>query len=434
MWIIFLFMFLDQVSIRIRLRALRQWIKVKISELNMFDSEDTWFNENRRYTHIIATRIYLILLSIGLIVLITYNVLVSQRQQVTILNPTQTIFEQLSSDVFSSSTLQCPCQNITIPYKSFISLKANLHQFCSSDFIEKSTEWLVELYYPWVSFFFSHNDFRLFAIPQIRLLISFCRIANQTINHTLAQYESQNLISNQLETRSSIETQAQASIDDFIYSTARNFRRTIDFSRYMMSGNQIISATLSNWQFFSLNKSVSWAALWTEPRRYEHCSCDKDPSCTSPAFIDDRFISGFLVGCDPFEALLKSTLDCFYQVYCIVTIQYMYVLSNITLQPLNQSLSTSNATVNSLLDKLFVQSWNSRVSYDHYFQECASASCFYSFNAKPNIIYSISTVVGLFGGLNVFLKMLVPSMVRFFRSVLFGGRLRIQPTTANPNE
>jgi hypothetical protein len=39
-------------------------------------------------------------------------------------------------------------------------------------------------------------------------------------------------------------------------------------------------------------------------------------------------------------------------------------------------------------------------------------SCTYTITEQPNLIYIITTIIGLFGGLNVALKVIVPALVK----------------------
>lgn len=404
-------------------------IKNKLVNLNIFDTEDTWFDHHRRFGAIMATRVYLVLLATTLIILTLYNLFASQIQYYSVQNPSQSVFEELDSNRLYSLTLNCPCRTIAISYSSFVTIAPHFHQFCSSDFLTKHEEWIKLLYYPWLAFFYSYTDFRLFAAIQFRLLASFCHTTNAIVTNALIQFSSNNIISSRVQTRLAIETQANVAINHFRRSTSQTFTRIFDSIRQMMHGNGIVSATLSNWHFLTLNMSTSWTALWAEPRRYGNCSCGLNANCTSAAYIDQRFIRGFLVGCDPLEALLQSTLACLYDITCIFTIKYMYIAANLTMRPLNRSLSDSNATVQYLLENLMVDRWKTNIYYQKYYQVCAPRLCTYSITTKPNLIFVITTIIGLFGGLNVALKLLVPKSVQLILSILSRQQNRVRPCT-----
>ncbi|CAF2577132.1 unnamed protein product [Rotaria sp. Silwood2] len=394
----------------------------------MFNSEETWHNDYFRRISVISTRVYLLLLTIALIILITNNTLTIQTQQFTVNEPSQATFEQLQANSKYSSTLECPCQKIAIAFNSFIFISVHFHQFCSSDFVVKSSEWMNLLYYRWVAFFYSYDDFRLFVLPHFRLLISFCTLANDTIVSALGQFSSNTLISSRAQSRQTIETQVTTAIDRLRRSTSATFIRMLDFVRHMAHGNGIVSSTLSNWHFLSLNTSVSWTALWAESRSYGNCSCGANPTCTSPAFIDQWPILGFRVGCDPLESLLQSTLACLYDVSCINRIQFMYYSSNLTMHPLNRTLSAPSATVKSLLNQLMVNQWETSVNYESHFEACAPLTCTYSFNTQADLLYVVTTTIGVYGGISVALKLMVPYIVKIVHHLLIDRRRRIQPT------
>ena len=274
----------------------------------------------------------------------------------------------------------------------------------------------------------------LFVLPFFRLLTSFCTLDNDTVADAMDQFRSNMLISRRVQARTTIETQAHAAIHAFRQSTSQTFVRMLGFIRDAMYGNGIVSSILSNWHFLSLNKSASWTALWAESRWYGNCSCGASQMCTSPALIDDRTVRGFRVGCDPLEALLQSTLACLYDSTCILTVKYMYAASSLVMRPLNRSLSASNVTVKSLLDNLMVDRWESSVNYERHFDACAPLLCTYTLNTQATPIYIVTTIIGLFGGLNVLLKIVVPVSVRIVRQLFARRQSQVQPTTIGASE
>ncbi|CAF3767496.1 unnamed protein product [Rotaria sp. Silwood1] len=410
-----------------RVRAIWYKLKTQAVEFNMFNSEETCRNDYVRRISVMSTRVYLLLLTGALIILTTHNTLTIHTQQFVVNEPSQSTFEQLQANPQYSSTLECPCQKIAIAFNSFISISVHFHQFCSSDFVVKSSEWMNILYYRWVAFVYPYDDFRLFVLPHFRLLNSFCILANETVVNALGQFASNTLISSRAQSHQSIEIQVTAAIDQLRRSTSATFIRMLDFVRQIAHGNGIVFSTLSNWHFLSLNTSVSWTSLWAEPRSYGNCSCGANPTCTSPAFIDHWSILGFLVGCDPLEALLQSTLACLYDISCINRIQFMYYSSNLIMQPLNRTLSAPNVPVQSLLKELMVDQWETSVNYERHFEACAPLTCTYSLNTQADLLYIVTTTIGVYGGINVALKLIVPYLVKMVHHLLIDRRRRIQP-------
>ena len=151
--------------------------------------------------------------------------------------------------------------------------------------------------------------------------------------------------------------------------------------------------------------------------------------CTASAMIDEWVVPGFLIGCYPYEALLHSTLECLYNIECIDKLKTMYTSSNITFPPLDPTLSVANETVQSLVESLMIVEWQTSVIYERYYRRCAPIACTYSINQQANPLYIFSTMLGLYGGLTVILKLCVPVLVRVIRSILLSREQQMQPNT-----
>jgi hypothetical protein len=206
----------------------------------------------------------------------------------------------------------------------------------------------------------------------------------------------------------------------------------LDYVRQIAQGNGIVSSISSNWHFLSLNTTKHDHSLWSESRSYNdgNCSCGINGTCTSPAFIDEWRVPGFLVGCYPLEALLQSTLECLYNVECIEKLKTMYYRMNITTRPLNLTRSNPYATVQSLVNELLIDRWETNVVYERYYAACKPFSCSYSTTERANLLYIISTIVSLFGGLSVVFKLITPTIVSIGQHVRMNRQRRIRPSVS----
>jgi hypothetical protein len=130
-------------------------------------------------------------------------------------------------------------------------------------------------------------------------------------------------------------------------------------------------------------------------------------------------VPGIYTGCYVIESLLQSNLQCFYNQTCINTLQSYFAFSsskNIT--ALDSSLLSrylENSTIEDLLDELMVEKWNLSIMHDNYFNECEPRECSYTRQTKNNIIYIVTTIIGLIGGLTTALKLIVPRLVMLAR-------------------
>ena len=166
------------------------------------------------------------------------------------------------------------------------------------------------------------------------------------------------------------------------------------------------------------------------------CSCDNDFDCHVPAGFYDfhtyfsegyfdqtelsprEFIDGWNIACWPMESLLVSTLESFYN-----QTRFDQILMNVNsstsltrfnaLNPLENSTFTFNSTLETLVAKLFVEKWLETWNYSFYFSQCQPRYCQYYINQRPETLYIITSLLGLYGGLSVVLHLVIPYIVNF---------------------
>ena len=422
-------------NLRHRIRAAWRLAKNKLLELNLFTSELTWTDDHRRQKEIFFTRLYIVILAFAITILIVYTSISLQVQRITVHNPSLQTIRDFQSHAEFSSTLICPCQSINIPYGSFISIIPEFHQLCTSDFVRSNFDYIQLFYQQEASLLYPHDDYHIFAIPHARMLESSCKLANQTLVEALSAFISNSIVSDRAQSPDIIEAQAQIIAHRFRTSTTRTFRRTLDLVRHINQGNGIVSSIHSNWHFHSLNIS-NGAPLWSTARSYgqdETCSCGTNPLCTSPATMDGFDILGFRVGCYPLEALMQSTLACLYNTTCIERLTNMYYTPNIHFPPLDPTLTSENDTVQSLIDALMIHQWNITVDYEQYYLACSPLLCTYTIIERLNIVYVVTVIIGLYGGLTAALQLMVPAIGSIVLHVVAYRRRRIQPKNNTNN-
>jgi hypothetical protein len=140
-------------------------------------------------------------------------------------------------------------------------------------------------------------------------------------------------------------------------------------------------------------------------------------------------VPGFYWGCFVIEALLQSRLECFYNQTCINILQrYIESSSSMNVTPLDSSLSTrynASSTIQELVNQLMVEYWNLSILYENYYEDCQPTQCSYTYANKIDAVYIVTTVCGLFGGLVVVLKFLIPLLVRLIANWICKRNRRI---------
>ncbi len=89
-----------------------------------------------------------------------------------------------------------------------------------------------------------------------------------------------------------------------------------------------------------------------------------------------------------------------------------------------------NSTIEDLLDELMIEEWNRSIMYENYFNECEPTECTYTHQTKNSIIYIVTTIIGLIGGLTKALKLIVPRLVKVIALCI--EKLRVRHTPVMP--
>lgn len=173
--------------------------------------------------------------------------------------------------------------------------------------------------------------------------------------------------------------------------------------------------------------------------RYGHnqlCSCLDSSDCTYPAGIypnltaQDSYtyqgvmvptmislvqIPGFYVGCTPLDAIIQSTLECFYDDLCLS--QLFYTTSIKQLDSILESQYDIHTKVKILIENLFIEQWSKAIDFQSYFQECQPNICSYTYNTRGNAAFIVTTILSLVGGLFVSLKIIAPFIVTLYETI-----------------
>lgn len=138
---------------------------------------------------------------------------------------------------------------------------------------------------------------------------------------------------------------------------------------------------------------------------------------------------GFTVCCYPLEALLKSTLECLYNVSCFSRIQSI----NRSFEPLNNSISSRykrNSTVESILNRLMVEQWIKSIIYENYYNQCAPSSCSYSYVGYRSALDILILLLELYGGLVIIMNFVAPLLISVIQKIFI--RIRPHHTQIHP--
>ncbi|CAF1442578.1 unnamed protein product [Adineta ricciae] len=412
--------------IRMKSRMVFKKLHILLINLNIFPLRTFGRHFDQRkamYFGKLTTRLYIVLMLISITILTFYNG-IKPRTLINIFeNPTHNIYERLL--ITHGDTLQCPCSVISLTYRQFVNIQPVFHPVCTSPFI--SDEWrrnITTNLVPDLSVY-SNRDYRRFLSSHLQFLSQLCYRSMKSVNNSIDHFLSSYFVSKLLLPNNKLQAEINLFINQNKLNTPVSFMRYFSLIRSVNHGNAIVSAYESNYIFVNpwINESKSVAI--TKAISYDgNCSCALNLNCTIQAeFVQNNSdenikIKGLKMGCTPTEAYLASTLECFYDSDCIHlmleninnTNSFIDVNTHSSLR-MNNSRFLMNTTILNLINDLFIENWLTTIDYSTYFNQCLPTSCSYTYTQKLNSFYTLTIILGLFGGLSFVLKWICPKII-----------------------
>ena len=407
-----------------------------VLELNLFKSEDLSKRQNERWT----TRLYLVLLVFTSVILIIYTFVVEQTIIITIHKPTSKQYEQLRT---RREELDCPCTRISIPYSEFTQINPTYHQLCSSDFT--TTQWIGYLFgdtnysnpYLFAAPFsdssadaisiYDQLDFRTLSIPQFYFLAQLCQFSEETVQAAIVDFGKRTFIHSQLMSLSTLNIEFRKIVDEFRSQVPLGILRQHELIIGLTQADALQSNYETNWVYHAIQTGSGFnlaSVVYVSPRHFNECNCGTSSDCKELSEMRSKngtilmTIPGFYVGCLPSQALLQSSMECFYIQTCVDQIlsHIDYNQYSLTFKSLNTSEPSQyppQTSIEEMFKNLFVEQWNSEVSYEKYYHQCEPVYCQYQ-HIERYIVTSLTKLTGLVGGLNLGFRLITPVIVKLF--------------------
>ncbi len=349
--------------------------------------------------------------------LLLYNSLITVTKSITVEAPSFVQYAHLNSTY--PQTLICPCSKISINHENLVRVDYTLHQVCNSIFVDSI----------WIKYLSSFEidvvakDFRWTSPYAFQALKIFCDLINRTIIDNLITFNSSKYISTSVIAEHVFESEAKSLIDQFRSSMTNTFSLSLSIIQGTTQANALLSGLQTNFYLFIITNS-KYLAIYGTP--YDDCRCASSSTCISSSSIYNYSTSTpifnvphFYTGCYVIESLLRSTLECFYDQKCIDQLQsFMPSILSMNPRALNASLSSLysvNSSVKELIDKLMIEQWNVSPLYERYYNECRPTQCTYKLETNNDIIYIVTTLFGVAGGLITVLQIILPRSVKLVR-------------------
>ncbi|CAF1618625.1 unnamed protein product [Adineta ricciae] len=372
--------------IREFLLSLKEWLL----GLNLFKKSSS--NEQTLAKELLTTRIFLIsflclLTLIGIISsLILYTVNKSES------SPHVKRFEYLVSKY--PKTLNCPCSKAGVTYSTFVTINAEFHQVCSSEFITKL----------WIETVFAQkNSDGIHRILSFfwQTIADFCAISKQSLNAAIINFNSSFILTPIVNSKDVIENQVYLDLNVYIQAIKTKLAQYLLVIQRTIAGNQYVSAVTSNFYFISLTGEHS---LRMSPKELNNCSCMRSTGCPHPAMINQTIVPGMIMDCYLVDATLSSTLECYHNQTCFSLLHPsmpMKLLSN----NVNKQFSL-NSTIQLLLEKLMIDNLTININFDLFYDQCKPLFCSYSYSHRFDVMFVITTLIISFGVLSFILPLI----------------------------
>lgn len=438
-------LFLAAVSTLLQnIRASPIWIRAKVLQVNLFRSVESSMDVFEQRSEILATRLYVIFLVTFVVILVLYTTFAEQIRSVTVSYPSQDTYERLQAQY--PTTLKCPCEHISIKYGLFISILPTYHPVCSSIFLSDSWINSITAVDQSSSNDIHHyqDDFLLGGQGFSTTLASFCEVAQATAIDAGRIFNETSIVSSLvLPPQGEFAARVQLAIDQFILSTPKSFQRTLELIRYHTQGNQLLTTTSTNGGPLILRRQndngtvvylvYSAANNLFRTSKGSSCSCALTDQCQSKLgfYLYNITISSYplgylfalpsmFIGCLATEAVLQSSLECYFNQTCVNAIQDQirspHSLTNVSALNFNGTEFSSTTPIETLIDMLMIDKWTSSTSFSKYYAQCAPVLCVYTYSSRYDWLYVITTLVSLFGGLSTALRLFAQVAVKWIRN------------------
>ncbi|UJR08052.1 hypothetical protein I4U23_012329 [Adineta vaga] len=411
----------------------------KLLILNIFDDESDHLETIRRQR--ISTRVYILVFSIAMYVITLYTIFSNRIELRSYSNPSPNDYDQLLMTY--SESLKCPCEKISIEYKYFIEINTTIHAVCSSDFI--SRKWIDYLFDIGDWYEYDRRDIRVRGGPYFLFLSTLCQLSQITIQNAIQQFLNETFISTHMISISEFDIQMNNINSQFRNNTLIKFSRTLKLLRDIINGNAFVSSYCLNWYWYNELDTVFNIHPIQPVQMTKECSCGTQSDCVGFGGVYHEWyntarllIPGWKIGCSVVETVLRSTLQCFYDQICLnslvfhiqtYTWQHSDLINISAMNFSNKSHFKRETIIEKIADQLFIEEWIVNTSYLTFYNQCNIQECWYTMEKDDYITYTISNILGLYGGLTIALRFSIPYLIQ----ILFKIRDRCRTNTVTSN-
>ena len=382
---------------------------------------------------------------VSITIIASYTITKSDPQTIVVYHPTVSMFEQLA--LTNHSSLSCPCTTISIPYENFVHVDTIVHPICST------SPYVVDLDDEWLKLAFDGNnhsyrwpmDVRKTFTASWTFIRSFCIHSQLILHDALSVFNATSLATGKALTRGYILSAVVATLNQLQITAPASLVRTLATISQTASSNLFVSAWDTNFagqlsrletapeqsvnfysNYYALDGSVDWCICWLGKscpiplgiynyQMMSNLNLTGNMKYNLSEIRANSSIQGLYGDCLPLDGVLISSLECFYSLECIRILRTAMPYLDLPLlsETLLRGYFTKQSTINEMANRLMVDEWMNETLYEEFYHICAPLACTYLFSKRNNIIYVVTTILGLLGGLTVALRCVMPIIVRF---------------------
>jgi hypothetical protein len=265
-------------------KAFRTYLIDSIRELNLYNDDPFWSSRLTYFEEIVNTRLYIILVSLSILIVMIYSSLIIVTHNVILHKFSIDDYERLENAY--PYTMSGLCNEVSIPYNKFLNLYPIYHEVCSSPFI--SNKWISSLFLLNAT---SHNilDYRTFAFAQYRSLGLLCNISRQSIKDTYRRLNSTSLTNHQVLSRNQFNNISSVLFNNLQQNILTNEKQTGNLISMITAHNQLWTALRTNYYITCMPESRYYRIHPTTYLEYNQtensiCYCkSKGNQCFYPA-------------------------------------------------------------------------------------------------------------------------------------------------------
>ena len=281
----------------------------------------------------------------------------------------------------------------------------------------------------------------LVASTQFQTLRELCRFSQSSVEKNIESFYGKEFISGALLNEDRWRIESTAITDGFFQNSFTNVKHKISFIRSFIDYNLFASGiqTPNALGFYIVNGTQGIDLLRTVYEPFPgapRCACDDGGGCYFPSsFYNASKVDSFAymiywilesklsvtlqhwyTGCWALESLYKSSLNesfLYRQSEFDLIAAYFNWPSNAKIPTVLNLTDQSNGMLNDLVERSFVDDMTTELNYSAYFEQCQPKSCFHSVKKYASVLYIITSLLAIAGGLSVVLRFVIPHIVAF---------------------